>query len=337
MNKTKTGWRLVNAGIVEFDFLSEVFSKPDTEGKLALKIRTALRRFKVGTKNVALSISGDGFVQRLITLPQMPKKELEQVLAWELKKYVDLPSDQLCIDYLVNSKKDDLKDTLDVFLVSAPKRKVDESISLIQSAGLNCAVLETKATALIGAVFELAPEFCQKNFAILDIGSKTSLVNIVNNGFLSFTREIEWGGENLTLALCDKLGYDRKKAETRKKQVGLSEGEEKRGTDSPEEWTNAAKILEEKMDNLIQEIAKSFEYYRAQFPEDEIEQLLLTGGSSGLPSLQRFFTQRLEMNVQLFDPLDSLLSMENTEARKYMQQVCGRLGVALGLSTWRRR
>ena len=94
-----------------------------------------------------------------------------------------------------------------------------------------------------------------------------------------------------------------------------------------------AKSLEEEMDNLIQEIGKSFEYYLAQFPEDAVGQLLLTGGSSSLPGLQMFFTKRLEMTVKLLDPLDSLLSVENNQARKYLQSIGGRLCLALGLST----
>gem|GEM_PF-5616084 len=334
VNKTKKGWRLVNAGIV--DLSSEVFSKVDTPGKLALDIRNALRKFKVTTNRAAISISGDDFIQRPIRVPRMPKKELEQVLIWEIKKYTDLPSDQLCMDYIVNPKQDESTDNLDVFLVSAPKRRIEERISLIHSAGLKCAVLETKAIALTGAVLELAPEFCRKTFAVLDIGCKTSVLNIVRDGFLSFTREIESGGENLTLALCNKLKYEHKKAETQKREVGLLSEVREDGPDSAEESLDVAKTLEQETDNLVQEIRKSFEYYRAQFPEDEVGELLLTGGGSGLPGLQKFLSQRLEMDVRLFDPLDSLLSVENPEARKYMQQICGRLSVALGLGTWRR-
>ena len=334
VNKTKKGWRLVNAGIV--DFSSEVFSEVDTPGKLALDIRNALRKFKVTSNRVALSVSGDDFIQRPIRVPRMPKKELEQVLIWEIKKYTDLPPDQLCMDYIVNPKQDESTDKLDVFLVSAPKRRIEECISLIQSAGLKCAVLETKAIALTGAVLELAPEFRQKTFAILDIGSGTSVLNIVRDGFLRFTREIESGGENLTLALCNKLRYDHKTAETQKREVGLLIEVRKDGPDSKGESLVVAKTLEQEMDNLIQEIAKSFEYYRAQFPEDEIRQFLLTGGGSGLPGLQKFLTQRLEMNVRFFDPLDSLLSVENPATRKYLQQIFGRLSVAVGLGTWRR-
>jgi len=308
----------------------------DTPGTLALDIRNALRKFKVTTNKVAFSVSGDDFVQRLITLPRMPKKELEKVLTWEIKKYTDLPSDQLCMDYLIKSKQDDSKDNLDIFLVSAPKRRIEECISLFQSAGLKCAVLETRAIALTGAVLELAPEFCQKTFAILDIGCGTSVLNIVRDGFLSFTREIESGGENLTLALCNKLRYEHKKAETQKREVGLLSEVREDGPDSEEESFDVAKTLEQETDNLVQEIHKSFEYCRAQFPEDEVGELLLTGGGSGLPGLHKFLSQRLEMDVRLFDPLDSRLSAENPEARKYLRQIFGRLSVAVGLGTWRR-
>jgi type IV pilus assembly protein PilM len=336
VNKTKKGWRLVNAGIVEFDSSSKEFSKANPSGRLAIEIKNALREYKITTSRAALSISGDDLIQRLITLPQMPAKELRRVLTWEVKKYSDFPSEEFYIDYLIKPKLDQSEDNLYVFLVAYPKRKAEEQISLIHSTGLKCAVLETKATALTGGILELAPEFGQKTFAILDIGSKSSVLNIVIGGFLNFTREIEWGGENLTLTLCNKLKYDRQKAETQKKEVGLLTGARGKGLDSTSEWLTVAKILEEEMDTLVLEITKSLEYHLAQFPQEEVKDLLLTGGGSGLPGLEKFFTQRLVMNAQLFDPLDSLLPVESPETRRYLQSICGRLCVALGLGTRRR-
>lgn len=336
VERIKRGWRLVNAGIFEFDSSFGEMSGPEAEGELVLNIRTAIKRFDVRTKKVALSISGDDLIQRLMNVPSMPKRELMQVLGWEVKKYTDLPSEQFNIDFLERPRESGSKDNSDVFFVSIPVRRVNQSISMTQAAGLSCAILETEATALAGAVIELMPELRQTTIAILDIGSKTSLMNIISRGFLSFTREIEWGGDNLTMALHDRLGYGSERAEAQKKEVGLPGSTRENEAESGEERLNVAHTLEQEVDNLSVEIANSLEYYRANFPQDEIGQLLLTGGSSGLPGLQSFLTQRLGMTIEPFDPLNSLLLVQDAQARRYVQELSCRLSVALGLATRRK-
>lgn len=334
--KAKNGWRILNAGIVDFDLSSKGLSKPNTLDRLAPQIYNALRKLNVKTKKVAFSISGDELIQRLISLPQMPKKELERALTWEVKKYIDFPSDQICTDHLIRTDRSESKGNWDVFLVALPKRRIDECLSLLRSVGLDCVAIESKATALTSSVLELTPEFRQRTFAILDIGAKTSVLNLVSDGFLTFTREIEWGGDNLTLSLVHRLKCDYHAGEFLKREVGLTGGLPEKVSDSTDERHKTVRILEEEMNNLIREILKSFEYHLVQFPEHEMKELLLTGGGSALSEVEGFLTQRLGMIVKIFNPWDSLLPIENIETRKYVEEVGGRLSVALGLGTWRR-
>jgi len=331
LNHTQKGWRLLNAGIVEFDFLSDESSEDRSLPRLALNVREALRKFRVKTDKVAVSVSDGRALHRMIIVPRMPEKELRKALSWEVQKYTDLPSEEIWMDYLVRPRSNRGGDFLEILLVVLPRKTGEERISMVKTAGLKCYALETEATALSGGVFNLAPHLSNQTFALLDMGLKTSVLNIFQEGFLYFTRNIEWGGQNLTRALSEKMGYEFKRAENLKKEKGLLESE----------WEGAdlekgKRVLEVEIDNLVEEMDKSLQYYHVQFPEEKVEQLLLTGGTSLLPGLQVFLQKRLGMKVGRFDPLDSLIFDESPESEGYLRQMSARLSVALGLGTWRR-
>ena len=51
-------------------------------------------------------VSGPQVFIRRITMPPMPKEELDEVISFEATKHVSFPADQLAVDYLIVGEKE---------------------------------------------------------------------------------------------------------------------------------------------------------------------------------------------------------------------------------------
>jgi type IV pilus assembly protein PilM len=56
------------------------------------------------------------------------------------------------------------------------------------------------------------------------------------------------------------------------------------------------------MKDLVSEIQRSLDFFLSQNPERQVNRILLCGGSAAINGLDRYFSQELHMNVEVFDP-----------------------------------
>ena len=84
--------------------------------------------------------------------------------------------------------------------------------------------------------------------------------------------------------------------------------------------------------NMIQELRLSMDYFATE-KNQEIGQLLLTGGSSLLDGIVDNFESNLEIKVSQWNPLSSL-SLAEGVSQENIDQISVKLGVALGLALY---
>ncbi|MCP4272212.1 MAG: pilus assembly protein PilM, partial [Gammaproteobacteria bacterium] len=90
-------------------------------------IKSCLSEGRITDKGVAIMVSGSQVFIRRITMPPMPKEELDEVIPFEVQKYVSIPVDKIAMDYMiVGEKSEDGVNKLDVILVAAPKELVEQ-------------------------------------------------------------------------------------------------------------------------------------------------------------------------------------------------------------------
>lgn len=155
-------------------------------------------------------------------------------------------------------------------------------------------------------------------FALVDIGSQKTNINIVEGASSHFTREVYIGGADMTEAIAKHLGVSPEEAETAKR-----------------DGSREAEVLEavaQTLDDLANEIFLSFDYFENQF-DAEIKTVYLSGGGSRLKGINGALSQTLAREVKQWDPLSAYdVTLAGSQESK-LRESAPQLAVALGLAS----
>jgi len=111
--------------------------------------------------------------------------------------------------------------------------------------------------------------------AIVDVGARITNMVIHDNGVLRFLRILVMGGEDTTATLERVLEVDHDAAERTK--LAVSAGSEAN--------PDAAELVEQRLDSLVEEVRGSLDFYRAQQDATPLARVVVSGGGSQLGPL----------------------------------------------------
>jgi type IV pilus assembly protein PilM len=255
-------------------------------------IRRLFERRSIKTKEVAASLSGNAVIVKKITLPTMTEAELAESIYWEAEQYIPFDIQDVNLDYQLLDAGDAGKGTMDVLLVAAKKEKIADYTGVIAQAGRTAVVVDVDAFALQNA-FEV--NYGIESGAVvvlLNAGASAININILNGDQSVFTRDISIGGNAYTEALQRELSLPYESADALKRGVpadGVT-------------FEDARPVLRAVSENVLLEVQKTFDFFKATAASDRIDRIVLSGGASRAEGFQEMLTERFEAPVEPFDP-----------------------------------
>jgi type IV pilus assembly protein PilM len=257
---------------------------------VAEAIRRLKKEIKVSTNNVVASVPDRNIFSHLIEIPKMGKDELNQAIPWEAENIIPHPLSEVNLDWEV-IEDDELasQNKMKVLLVAAPKALVSKYLKVLKLAELEPIALESEFLSTIRC---LKNAVANNDLMVANLGLKSLDLVLVRKGSLILTRSLPTGGEALTRALSTTLSMEQAAAEEYKKTYGLSNQLEGK----------VASALEPILRVLENEIKKAAHFYEEKTNET-LKLLIITGGSALLPGLAEYFTQSLNLEVQIANPL----------------------------------
>jgi len=116
---------------------------------------------------------------------------------------------------------------------------------------------------------------------------QSTTINIVDRKSLKKSYSFDFAGSQLTYSISSALGLGHAEAEELKNKEGLVSSKEE-----------ISKILYLLIDPLIIEIKRVLsEFYQQE--GKEVDEVYLTGGTSGLPGLKEYLSEVLKKNVEV--------------------------------------
>jgi len=116
------------------------------------------------------------------------------------------------------------------------------------------------------------------------------------NGVPLMVRSVARGGDEITDTLSERLGISRPEAEEQKRQVGLSDSID----------PGVAGVVRGAIGPLLSEIRSSLAYFSSSHADQQVQQIRLTGGASGLSGLRDAIARQQELPVTIADPLEHI-------------------------------
>ena len=287
-------------------------------------IRRLFERQKFQTKDVAASLSGNAVIVKKITLPMMTEAELADSIYWEAEQYIPFDIQDVNLDYQVLSPGagEGASGSMEVLLVAAKKDKIADYTGVIAQAGRTPVVIDVDVFALQNA-FELNYGLDQNAvIVLLNAGASAINVNILSGYQSLLTRDISIGGNAFTEAVQKELGLPFESAEAlKKKQTVEGAG-----------FEDAAPVLHAMTENVLLEIQKTFDFYKATATSDRIDRVLLSGGASQVDGFAESLQTRFGAPVEPFDPFKKIAFEPEKLGVTDAQSVVPMAAVAVGLA-----
>jgi type IV pilus assembly protein PilM len=287
----------------------------------------AIRRLfdarNIKTKDVAASLSGNAVIVKKISLPMMTEAELYESIYWEAEQYIPFDVQDVNLDYQIldPGTGPDSRGSMEVLLVAAKKDKIGDYTGVISQAGRNAVVVDVDAFALQNA-YEMNYGFEPGQVVVLlNAGASAINVNILHGDQSVFTRDVSIGGNAYTEALQKDLDLPYEAAEQLKKGIPVD------GATLDE----ARHVIRAITDNVLLEVQKTFDFFKATASSDHIDKIVVSGGASRVEGFYEMLAERFGTPVEEFDPFKTITWDKKLEADIAEAASTGAVAVGLAL------
>ena len=291
-------------------------------------VADAIRRLFDGNKafkakDVCASLSGNAVIVKKITLPVMTQAELDESIYWEAEQYIPFDVQDVNLDYQIldPGTGPESRGSMEVLLVAAKKDKIGDYTGVIAQAGRNAVVVDVDAFALQNAYemnYGLEPG---QVVVLLNAGASAINVNILHGDQSVFTRDVSIGGNAYTEALQKDLDLPYETAEQLKKGIPVDGAT----------FEEARHVIRAITDNVLLEVQKTFDFFKATASSDHIDKIVVSGGASRVEGFYEMLAERFGTPVEEFDPFKTITWDKKVDADVGEAAATGAVAVGLAL------
>ena len=339
----KNGYQLRKLARLEIPFEDHDHTK--REEIIVKVIKAVISKYRINTRRVVSGVGGESVIVRRITLPLMTDKEIAQAVRWQAEDYIPYSMDQVCLGFHVLDRgfSGEKEEKIPVILVGVKRETIERHLWLLRKAGIFPQAINVNTLALFN-VFQLSNPDETDGIALLEVGHGTTSIVVLDKGSPFLIRDVSLGGFHITQTMAEEMGTSFTRAEEIKQRYGLlaSDGSEREvySDDGPKELTIKGsvdkklvdQIIRKSMEALVEEIIHSFEYYSSQREGKPIKKVVLSGGTSQLPNIDKFLSEELGLPVTIISPFAKITYNSRKFQPDYLARVGPMFTVALGFA-----
>jgi type IV pilus assembly protein PilM len=297
---------------------------------LADALKRFFRAHKLPRTGVRLGIASNRIGVRIFEIADIDdEKQLHNAIRFRAQEALPIPLDEAVIDYHVlgESVDDEGVQTRRVLLVVVYRDLVDRYVAACRKAGVKLVGIDLEAFAALRAL--AGGNGTQGNAAVVvaGIGHDRTTLAVSSGSVCEFTRIIEWGGQNLNVAIARALDVAPSEAEPVKRSLSLLEPAETWASLPAEQAVKVREALQRELEAFSRELISSLQFYQGQPGSLGIGEIVLTGGSTHLPGLDVELGNLIGVRVRVGDPLARVKRGKRITGEEQL----GSLAVAIGL------
>jgi len=287
-------------------------------------IGRAVRRAGVRTKDVAVAISGDAAITKVIQMPRnLNDSDLEGQVEMQADQYIPFPMNEVSYDFEVLGASEKDSESMDVLLVASRSENVDQRRAAVSAAGLNTRIVDVEAFALENAcrlmTHQMPDGGIDRSVAVVDFGASTTTFSVLRNLKVVYTRDFAFGGQQLTEEIMRTYGLSLEEAGRAKKEGGL-----------PANYQT--EVLDPFIDDMTQQISRSLQFYLASGSgREQPEKILICGGCANISGAAEVVQSRIGVEAEKGDPLGQMKVSSRARAQAVQRDATALL-TACGLA-----
>ena len=294
-------------------------------GPVSEAIAQLWKRAKLRSKKAVIGVANQRVVVRQVDLPYLEEKEFRSSLKYQVADHIPMPVEnaeldfQIIEDYLTEEQDHMMR----VLLVAADTGMVEGFLSAVSAAGIIPTGVDLTPFAVARAVSPAArgEMGVAGAEAVVDVGAGVTNIIVHHNGEARFVRILLVGGDDTTTAVAEALDVSYEEAEATKLDIA--------GMGGPHE---AHGVIADRVENIVEEIRGSLDYYSSQEDSEPLTSLILTGGGSLTPGLIPKLERTVGLHVQPGHPLSELDVDKSGLTSEQVDQVEPVAAAAVGLA-----
>jgi type IV pilus assembly protein PilM len=262
-------------------------------------IRRAVKRSGAKATEVAIAISGDAAITKVIQMPRgLRDSELEAQVEMQADQYIPFPMDEVSYDFEVLGNSDKDGESIDVLLVASRSENVEQRRAAVAAAGLKTHIVDVEAFALENAcrlmTHQMPDGGIDHSVAVVDFGASNTTFSVLRNLKVVYTRDFAFGGQQLTEEIMRTYGLSMEEAGRAKKEGGLP-------------GNYQAEVLDPFIDDMTQQVSRSLQFYLASGSgREQPDKILICGGCANIPGVADVVQSRVGINAERGDPLGQM-------------------------------
>lgn len=295
----------------------------------AVKDMLKEKEVNITTMSCGVAIPFASSLMAVIEMPDVSRKELEQMIPIEARKYVPVPISEVTLDWYVipkdknteplvpadpNSPKP--KSTIEVLIVALHNDTINKYKNIVSNTGLDVGFFEIEIFSTMRSVLDDET----KPVLVIDMGASSTKLYMVERGILRASHMVERGSYDITDELSKSLGISLTDAEYLKREKGLI------GETNGIALKNVASFT---LNYIFTEADRFILTYQKKYNKD-VNKVILVGGGSALKGVVPFAKEILETEVIAGDPFSKVV------APAFLEQVLKETGpefaVAVGVA-----
>jgi type IV pilus assembly protein PilM len=271
-------------------------------------IRRAVKRSATKAREVAIAISGDAAITKVIQMPRsLRDNELEGQVEIQADQYIPFPMEEVSFDFEVMGQSASDPDMNDVLLVATRTENVDQRRAAVEAAGMVVRVVDVEAFALENACQLLAHQMPDGGvdhlIAVVDFGASNTTFSVLQDVHVIYTRDFSFGGQQLTEEIMRTYGLSLEDAGRAKKEGGLPSNYQ------PE-------VLDPFIDDMTQQVSRSLQFFLASGGgREQPDEILVCGGCANIPGVADVISSKVGIPTGIGDPLGQMRVSSRAKAQ----------------------
>lgn len=289
------GYELLNFGIQPLPREAIVTGTVMDAGAVIGALQQLVQESGLKESNVATSVDGASVIVQKINMTAMSDAELSEAIRWEAGQYIPFDMEEVRLDHEV-LEQDPTTGNLKVLLVAAKRDLVNEHTSLLAQAGLNPFLVDIDSFCMQNAYEANYQINASEITALVNIGASTTNVCMVKGTTPLFWRDLQWGGDNFTDAIQKELTLTYEQAESLKKGSSLENVK----------FEQVIPVINQMNQEFGIELKKTFDFFKLTANEGAVQKIVLSGGGTMVPNLDRFLAQQFGVTVETMNPFSNI-------------------------------
>jgi type IV pilus assembly protein PilM len=316
LSRKSAHYKLETYGIVQMNYNADM-EPNDGQALLNTTIQTLkelMHKSGVKTKRAVASLPTSTVFISVMDIPRLDSHQQIEAVERGARRIIPLPLEDVTVSWTaIPDDKNSKRENQSILLTAVPNHVIANYIKVFQELDLDPQAIEVEATALVRSLVGQDTS----TVLIVDMGGKSSTINLIDNGFIYFSKNMNLGGEAITESIAKSLNVNLDRAEQFKKSLAAADLE---GKNAPKSIQPIIDIIKNEIEQLV---------HLAQGKGRGVQKIILTGGGSNMSGLAKYIST-FNIPVVIGNPWARVLVPE--QLKPLVNDLGPTLAVSVGLA-----